>query len=152
MSLQPPYSMVDRAVEPQILPLCVRHQIGVVAYSPMQSGLLSGRFDAERRKTLAPGDWRLKDSAFNEPVFSRAMELVQRLQPLARRQGRTVAQLAIAWVLRRPEVTAAIVGARRPEQIEETAVAADWELSESDLQEVDAILGQVAVPQLKPLR
>jgi len=151
-SLQPPYSMIDRAVEEEILPFCAKNGIGVVAYSPMQSGLLTGAFDHERLDRLAPGDWRRKDSAFREPVFSRALELVDRLKLVAARADRTVAQLAITWVLRRPEVTAAIVGVRRPQQVEETAAAADSELSGAELEEVDRILLEVAVPQPMPLR
>jgi aryl-alcohol dehydrogenase-like predicted oxidoreductase len=151
-SLQPPYSMVDRGVEQEVLPFCAEHGIGVVAYSPMQAGLLTGAFSRERLAQLDPGDWRRKDSSFNEPVFSKALELVDRLRPVAERGGHTLAQLAIAWVLRRPEVTAAIVGARRPSQVEETAPAGDWELTGAEIEEIDRVLAEVAVPQPRPLR
>lgn len=141
-SLQPPYSMVNRAVEAEILPYCAEQRIGVVAYSPMQAGLLTGRFSKERRARLDPEDWRNRDRFFQEPLFTRILGLVDQLGPLARRDGRTVAQLAIAWVLRRPEVTAAIVGARRPDQIEETAAAADRPASPEVLTEVERLLAE----------
>jgi aryl-alcohol dehydrogenase-like predicted oxidoreductase len=141
-SLQPPYSMVNRAVESEILPYCAEQRIGVVAYSPMQAGLLTGRFSKERLAGLDREDWRNRDRFFQEPLFTRILGLVDRLGPLAERDGRTIAQLAIAWVLRRPEVTAAIVGARRPDQIEETAAAADRAASSEVLAEVDRLLGE----------
>jgi aryl-alcohol dehydrogenase-like predicted oxidoreductase len=140
-SLQPPYSMVDRAVEDKALPFCEEHGIGVVAYSPMQCGLLTGAFSAERLAALDPEDWRRKDRHFREPAFSRILGYVDQLKSIADRSGHTVAQLALAWVLRRSEVTSAIVGARRPSQIEETAAAAGWKLSDEELQEIERVLG-----------
>ena len=151
-SLQPPYSMIDRAVEQEILPFCAEHDIGVVAYSPLQCGLLTGAFDQQRLGRLAPGDWRRKNQCFREPLFAKIMELVRRLEPVAGAAGgQTLARLAIAWVLRQSPVTAAIVGARSPAQIEETAPAGDWELDPDEQAEVEAILEQVAVPQPKPM-
>ena len=114
-SLQPPYSMLRRDVEKELLGYCAEHKIGVVAYSPMQRGLLTGKFSRERLAALAPDDHRRRMPEFQEPAFSASLELVEGLEQIADRHGRTVAQLAISWVLRRPEVTAAIVGARRPE-------------------------------------
>ncbi|NOZ56626.1 MAG: aldo/keto reductase, partial [Calditrichaeota bacterium] len=139
-SLQPPYSMLRRDVETELLPFCAENQIGVVAYSPMASGLLTGKFTRERLQQLPPDDWRRRSPAFNEPEFSANLELVEKLKEIASRFGRPVAQLAVAWVLRRPEVTSAIVGARRPEQIEETAPAADWELPEDVMNEIEELL------------
>ncbi len=140
-SLQPPYSMANRAVEKKVLPHCEEQQIGVVAYSPMQCGLLTGAFDAARLEGLAATDWRREDRFFREPAFSRILDQVARLRPLAEAAGRSMAQLAVAWVLRLPVVTSAIVGARRPEQIEETAAAGEWELDGELLRQVDAVLG-----------
>ena len=140
-SLQPPYSMLKRGAEGQLLPYCKEQGIGVVAYSPMQAGLLTGAFSAERVAALAPSDWRRNDRLFKEPQLSRALGLVELLRELAGPE-RTPAQLAIAWVLRRPEVTAAIVGARRPEQIEETARAAELELGEEELEQISRALDQ----------
>jgi aryl-alcohol dehydrogenase-like predicted oxidoreductase len=125
-SLQPPYSMVNRGVEAEILPFCAEQGIGVIAYSPMQAGLLTDRFSRERLAALDAEDWRRRDRFFQEPALGRTLELVEKLRPIAAREGHTVAQLALAWALRRPELTAAIVGARRPEQVEETAAAGDY--------------------------
>ncbi len=141
-SLQPPYSMLRRDVEGELLGYCAEHDIGVVAYSPMQRGLLAGKFDHERLAALAPDDHRRRAPEFQEPQFSATLELVEGLKKIAERRGRTVAQLAVSWVLRRPEVTAAIVGARRPGQIAETAPAADWNLSQEDIEEIEKLLAR----------
>ncbi|MGE5296837.1 MAG: aldo/keto reductase, partial [Solirubrobacterales bacterium] len=113
-SLQPPYSMLRRDAEKELLGYCAKHKMGVVVYSPMQRGLLTGKFNVERLAALAPDDHRRRSPEFQEPQFSATLELVEGLKKIAERNGRTVAQLAVSWVLRRPEVTAAIVGARRP--------------------------------------
>jgi len=141
-SLQPPYSMLHREVEEELLDYCGQNDIGVVAYSPMQRGLLTGKFDAERVANLPEGDHRKANPDFREPQFSATMELVEQLRSIAERNGRTCAQLAISWVLRRPEMTAAIVGARRPDQIVETAQASDWNLSEEDIECVEQLLAE----------
>jgi aryl-alcohol dehydrogenase-like predicted oxidoreductase len=141
-SLQPPYSIVRRNVEAELLPYCAANNIGVIVYSPMQAGLLTGKFSHERLAKLDSGDWRKNNLYFQEPSFSATLKLVDQLQPIARQRGRTVAQLAIAWVLRRPEVTVAIVGARHPDQIEETAPAGDWVLSEEEITEIESLLAE----------
>ncbi|MHC4169051.1 MAG: aldo/keto reductase [Planctomycetota bacterium] len=143
-SLQPPYSMLHREVEDELLGYCAANDIGVVAYSPMQRGLLTGKFSAERLASLAPDDHRKRHRDFQEPQFSATLELVECLKPIAERNGRTCAQLAISWVCRRPEVTAAIAGARRPEQIIETAPASDWNLSAEDIEEIEQLLAERA--------
>ncbi|HQE25936.1 MAG TPA: aldo/keto reductase, partial [Candidatus Atribacteria bacterium] len=139
-SLQPPYSMITRDIEEEILPYCAEKNMGVIVYSPMQKGLLTGKFTKERVKNLPPDDHRRSDPQFNEPLLSINLELVEKLKPIAEKHGRTLAQLAIAWVLRRPEVTAAIVGTRRPSQIEETFPAGDWELTTEDIEAIDKLL------------
>ncbi|MGQ9709720.1 MAG: aldo/keto reductase [Anaerolineae bacterium] len=140
-SLQPPYNMLRREIEAEILPFCAANNIGVIVYSPMGSGVLTERFSRERVAELADDDWRKKhNDNFREPLLSANLALVDGLREIARRYGRTVSQLAIAWTLRRPEVTGAIVGARRPEQIEETAPAADWILPPEVLAEIDDLL------------
>ncbi|MGA2762399.1 MAG: aldo/keto reductase [Spirochaetia bacterium] len=139
-SLQPPYSMLRREAEKELLPFCRQNGIGVVVYSPMQMGLLSGAFSRDRMARLDADDMRSKSPFFTEPALSRNLALVDKLKPIARQAGRSMAELAIAWVLRRPEVTAAIVGARRPEQVGETVSAADWDLTESEKAEIDALL------------
>lgn len=141
-SLQPPYSMLHREVQDELLGYCGENNIGVIVYSPMQRGLLTGKFDAERVANLPEGDHRKANPDFQEPQFDATLQLVEQLRPIAERNGRTLAQLAISWVLRRPEVTAAIVGARKPSQIEETAPAADWELSEKDIKQIELLLAK----------
>jgi aryl-alcohol dehydrogenase-like predicted oxidoreductase len=138
-SLQPPYSMLRREIEAEILPYCAANRIGVIVYSPMQAGLLTGRFSREQVAALDPGDWRLRNEHFQEPKLSANLALVEQLRPIAARNGITLAQLAIAWTLRRSEVTAAIVGARRPAQIEETVAAGDVTLREEDLAEIEEL-------------
>lgn len=141
-SLQPPYSMLHREAEDELLPYCARHHVGVVVYSPMQRGLLTGTFSHERLAALAPDDHRKRHPDFQEPRFSATLELVEQLKKIAQRHGRTCSQLAISWVLRRQEVTAAIVGARRPDQIAETAQASDWNLSNTDIEEIERLLAE----------
>jgi len=139
-SLQPPYSMLRRDIEPEILPFCARHHIGVVAYSPMQKGLLTGKFSVARMKHLPPDDHRRNDPMFTEPQLSANLQLIRGLEQLAKEQHMTLAELALAWVFRRPELTAAIVGARRPDQIEETVGAADKVLSPETVQAIENLL------------
>ena len=141
-SLQPPYSMLHREVEDELLSYCAQNNIGVVAYSPMQRGLLTGKFSQERLAALPLDDHRRGNPDFHEPQFTATLQLVDEMRPIAERSGRTLAQLAISWVLRRPEVTAAIVGARRPEQIAETSAASDWDLSQEDIDEIEQLLAK----------
>jgi aryl-alcohol dehydrogenase-like predicted oxidoreductase len=136
-SLQPPYSMMRRAVESLQYPYCEQHQIGVVAYSPMQAGLLTGRFDINR---VAANDWRRNSPEFNEPNLHVNLEFVGKLWPIALKYGKTVAQLALAWTLRLPVVTSAIAGARNPKQIEETVGGAGWKIDDADLMAIDELL------------
>lgn len=139
-SLQPPYSMLSRGIENAQLPYCSENEIGIVAYSPMQKGLLTGKFTREYMKTLAADDHRLKDRNFIGAKFEQNMQIVEALKPIAARNGKTPAQLAIAWTLRHDAITAAIVGARKQRQIEETAAAGDWVLKPDDIAEIEAIL------------
>lgn len=139
-SLQPPYSMLARGVEAELLPYCHEHQIGVICYSPMQKGLLTGKVTPEWVAQLPADDHRRNDPQFRPPRLEANIELADGLRRLAESRGRTASQAAIAWVLRRPEVTAAIVGARKPSQIEETLPAADWQLSAEDIAAIDALL------------
>ncbi len=141
-SLQPPYSMLRRDVEKELLPFCGANRIGVIVYSPMQAGLLAGRFTKERVAQLPDTDWRKKNPHFTEPALSANLALVEKLKAIAARKGHSVAELAIAWVLRRPEVTAAIVGGRGPEQVEQTRGGADWDLSPAEIAEIDKALAE----------
>jgi aryl-alcohol dehydrogenase-like predicted oxidoreductase len=139
-SLQPPYNMLERAVERDVLTYCSEHQIGVIAYSPMMSGLLTGKFTEAHLESLDEGDWRRRNKHFKESAFSVNLEFVDRLEPIAARNDLSLPQLSVAWVLRRPEVTSAIVGARRPGQIEETAAAGDVVLTKDDVREIEDLL------------
>ncbi len=134
-SLQPPYSLLRREVEVEILPWCRTNGTGVICYSPMQAGILSGSFDMKR---VADDDWRRRNPMYQEPQLSRNLALVEALRPIAARHGKTVGQLAIAWVLNNPAVTAAIVGARKPSQAEENAAAMGFSLDQQTLAEIEA--------------
>lgn len=129
-SLQPPYSLLRQEVADEILPFCLENGTGVIVYSPMQGGLLSGTFDISR---VAEDDWRHRNPFFQEPNLAKNLAFVERLRPIAERHDKTVGQLAIRWVLSNPAVTGAIVGARRPEQVDVNAAAMGWELSSADL-------------------
>lgn len=136
-SLQSAYSMLRRLPERETFPYQTEHRIGFLAYSPMQAGLLTGRFDMNR---VAPDDWRRNVKEFHEPNLFINLAFVESLRPIARKYDKTVAQLALAWVLRRPEVTSAIAGARRPAQIEESAGGSGWTMDDDDLQTIDELL------------
>jgi aryl-alcohol dehydrogenase-like predicted oxidoreductase len=140
VSLQPPYSLLRRDVEARILPWCRAHDVGVIVYSPMQSGLLTGRMTRDRIQALPSGDWRRKATWFNEPQLSIALRVVDRVTEIARRHGCSAAEVAIAWTLRHPAVTGAIVGARRPDQVDGFIGAADVQLTTDDLEEIDVAL------------
>ena len=146
-SLQPPYSALRRDIEARVLPYCLAHRIGVIVYSPMQSGLLSGKMTRERIAALPAGDWRRRAKWFQEPILTQALDLVEVLREIGRRQGRSPAEIAIAWVLHHRAVTAAIVGARRPDQVDGFLKAADVELSEQDLAQIDQSVGMARAAQ-----
>lgn len=140
VSLQPPYSMLHRETEKELLGYCGENNIGVVAYSPMHKGLLTGKYTEQRVNELAADDHRRRDPEFKGEKFKATLELVDELRPIAERNGITLAQLAIAWVLRRKEVTAAIVGARKPSQTKETAPASEIDLSREDIEQIEGLL------------
>jgi aryl-alcohol dehydrogenase-like predicted oxidoreductase len=132
-SLQPPYSMLRREIEPEILPSCQSHGIGVLAYSPMASGLLTGSWSKERHDALPEDDWRKhKNPLFQEPAFTRHLRLVETLRAVGSTHGASPGAVALAWVLANPAVTAAIVGSRRPGQLTELTAAATLTLSAAD--------------------
>ena len=143
-SLQPRYSLVHREVEQEILPYAQQENIGVIAYSPMASGLLTGTMTPERIASLAADDWRKEHPDFQEPRLSRNLRLVRLLRGIARRHGLTTAEVAVAWVLANPAVTGAIVGARRPDQVRGVVGAADFQLTPRELAEVDAYFNKEA--------
>ncbi|MGD0456245.1 MAG: aldo/keto reductase [Terriglobia bacterium] len=137
-SLQPPYSMLAREVEKEILPYCAEQNIGVIVYSPMRSGLLSGAMTRERAGALPDNDWRRRDPDFQEPKLSRHLQLVDLLRSIGKRHGRTPGEVAIVWTLRHPAVTAAIVGLRRPEQAPGIIGAGVFRLSSEEIGEIDS--------------
>jgi aryl-alcohol dehydrogenase-like predicted oxidoreductase len=132
-TLQPPYSLLTRDIEPDVLPYAQEHDVGVVIYSPQESGLLSGAMSAERIAALPEDDWRKHDERFSEPQLSRHLALVERLREVGERHGTTPGAIAIAWTLSHPAVHGAVVGLRRPHQVEDLALAGNVELSDEDL-------------------
>jgi aryl-alcohol dehydrogenase-like predicted oxidoreductase len=145
-SLQPPYSLVRREVEQELLPYCQSENLGVIAYSPMASGLLTGAMTRERAATLPINDWRSRDLEFKEPRLSRNLALVERLREVGERLGRPSGQVAIAWVLQNPAVTGAIVGARSARQVEGIMGAAELSLTAEEIAQIEG--KNVTEPQL----
>ena len=142
-SLQPPYSMLRRDIEAETLPYCQQNNIGVIVYSPMQSGLLTGAWTKERHAALPADDWRReKNKHFQEPLFSRNLRLVELLRSIGGRHGKSPGEVAICWALRQPAVTAAIVGARKPGQLSQLIGAATWRLNSDDVKEIEGFLVQ----------
>lgn len=138
-SLQPPYSLIRREIEAEILPYCKREGIGVIVYSPMYSGLLTGAMTRERAANLPDNDWRKNDPEFLEPKLSKNLALVGCLREIGNRNGRTPGEVAIAWTLRHEAVTGAIVGGRSPEQVDGVIGAADLRLSAEEIAELERI-------------
>ncbi|MGA8027618.1 MAG: aldo/keto reductase [Bryobacteraceae bacterium] len=139
-SLQPPYSLLARDTEREILPFAKQNSIGVIVYSTMRSGLLTGKMTRERALNLPKDDWRSRDKDFQEPKLSRNLEFVELLRKIGERQGRTPGEVAIAWTLKNAAVTAAIVGLRTAEQVQGTIGAIDFRLSEEEVSEIEGFL------------
>jgi aryl-alcohol dehydrogenase-like predicted oxidoreductase len=137
-TLQPPYSLIAREAEEEILPFAEREGIGVIVYSPMGSGLLSGSMSRERIDALPDDDWRRRSPEFREPRLSEHLKLVERVEAVAERHSVTPGAVAVAWTLRNPAVDGAIVGFRRPDQVDPIVVAANLELSDEDVAEIEA--------------
>jgi aryl-alcohol dehydrogenase-like predicted oxidoreductase len=143
-SLQPPYSLIRRQIEKEILPYCERRGIGVIVYSPMASGLLTGAMTRERVANLPEDDWRRNSADFREPKLSQNLALVERLKKVAARYGTVPGAIAIAWTLRLPGVTGAIVGARNAKQAEEVMRGGEIKLTPQDIAEIEGAAAQVA--------
>jgi aryl-alcohol dehydrogenase-like predicted oxidoreductase len=139
-SIQPPYNLFARDAEKELLPFSREHGVGVVCYSPLHSGLLGGRYTPDT--TFDDGDWRAHNPDFTGEGLSRNVRRVDALKEIAARTGHTVAQLAVAWVLSNPAVTAAIVGVRRPDHITGVLPAADWDLDEDIRQEIEEVMAR----------
>jgi aryl-alcohol dehydrogenase-like predicted oxidoreductase len=143
-SVQPPYSLLRRKIESELLPYCGKQGIGVIVYSPMLSGMLTGGMTRERAANLAPDDWRRRNLEFQEPRLSKNLELVERLRAVGARHGRTPGEVAIAWTLRNPIVTGAIVGARSAKQVEGVMHAGDLKLTPQEIAEIEGLIAAQA--------
>jgi len=144
-SLQPPYSILSREIEKATLPYALQNNIGVIVYSPMFSGLLTGAMTRDRISKLANDDWRKRNANFQEPLLSRNLRLAGLLGEIGARHGRSTGETAIAWTLRHPAVTGAIVGVRSPEQVQGIIGAAEFRLGPSEIDEIELALSQEAV-------
>lgn len=136
-SLQPPYSLLRRRIEAEILPYVHSQNIGVIVYSPMLSGMLTGKMTRERAANFQQDDWRRNNAEFQEPKLSRNLELAELLKKIGQLHGRTPGEVAIAWTLNNPAVTAAIVGVRRPDQVDGVAGALDFRLSAEEIAAIE---------------
>ncbi len=145
-SLQPPYSILSPEIEAEILPFCGANNIGVIVYSPMKSGLLTGAMTRERIAAMPPDDFRQRTVNFKEPLLTRNLNLVELLRAIGGRYGRTPGEVALAWTLRRPEVTGAIVGMRSPQQVDGVVGAAAFRLSGAEVEEIAAFLRENTPP------
>ena len=142
-TLQPPYSMLRRSIESEILPFCQEHNIGVIVYSPMLSGMLTGAMTRERAANFASDDWRRNNKEFQEPRLSYNLELVELLRRTGAVHGRSPAEVAIAWVLAHPAVTAAIVGGRSAAQVEGVIGAAEFRLNSHEIEEIENFISSM---------
>ena len=139
-SLQPPYSMIQADIEADILPFCAANNIGTIVYSPMKSGMLTGAMTRERIATMPEDDFRKRTPNFQEPLLTRNLNLVEVLREIGNAHGRTPGEVAIAWALRRPEVTGAIVGMRSPKQVDGVIGAAEFRLSGGEIETIATAL------------
>jgi len=142
-SLQPPYSLIRRKIEEETLPYCQKQGIGVISYAPMASGLLTGAMTRERAAALPPDDFRTRNPEFREPRLSKNLELVERLRQVRARHGRGPGEVAIAWVLRHPAITGAIVGARNAKQAEGVMRAGELKLTAAEVAEIEGVAAAV---------
>ena len=141
-SLQPPYSLLRRDIEQEILPFCRENNIGVINYSPMVSGLLTGKMTAERVRNLPEDDWRKGSPNFQSPKLERNLALAELLREIGQKHGVEAGVVAIAWTLRNPSITAAIVGARRPDQVDGVIPAATFRLSDAEARRIELWMGE----------
>ena len=139
-SMQPPYSIVQREVEEEVLPYALEHGIGSIIYAPMKSGLLTGAMTRERLANLPDDDWRRRSPFFQEPALTKSLGLVDLLRQIGDGHGRTPGEVAIAWTLRHPAVTAAIVGLRKPSQVDGVIGAMEFRLSDDEIQQIDSFM------------
>jgi aryl-alcohol dehydrogenase-like predicted oxidoreductase len=141
-SLQPPYSLLNRGVEDEILIFCAENNVGVIVYSPMASGMLTGTMTRERIANFPADDWRRRNPEYREPRLSRNLALADALRSIGERHGLSAGEVAIAWTLRHPAVTGAIVGGRNGRQVEGIIGAGDFTLSEREIREIEAFVSE----------
>ena len=141
-SNQLPFSAVRPDIREEVLPFCEANNIGVIVYSPLQAGLLSGKMTKERAAALPDGDWRARDAQFNEPRLSRNLALQELMAQIGHEFGRTAAEVAIAWTLAHSAVTGAIVGARRPDQVDGFIGALDFRLDAASLERINTFINE----------
>lgn len=141
-SLQPPYAVVRRDIEHEILPFCRAQNIGAIVYSPMYAGLLTGSMTKERVANFLPEDWRRNLPGFKEPALSQNLQAVELLRAIGKRHGRTPGEVAIAWTLHNPAVTGAIVGFRSPAQVAGIVGAGEFRLQAAEIQEIETAVNQ----------
>ena len=139
-SLQPPYSIIQPEIEQDILPFCKQNNVGVIVYSPMKSGMLTGAMTRDRIENMHADDFRKRTPNFQEPLLTRNLNLAELLREIGKRHGRSPGEVAIAWTLRRPEVTGAIVGMRSPQQVDGVIGAADFRLSQDEIQQIETFI------------
>src|SRR3984957_14881167 len=142
---QPPYSMLRRKIEASIVPYVKQHNVGLIVYSPMLSGMLTGGMTKERAENLPADDWRRNNAEFREPKLSQNLELVERLRAIGERYGRTPGEIAIAWTLHNPAVTGAIVGSRSAKQAEGVMRAGELKLTDQDIAQIEGKAAAMAV-------
>lgn len=141
-SLQPLYSLIDDDAENELLPYCERNGIGAIIYSPMGSGLLTGGMTRERAENLPESDWRTRNPRFRDPLLSRGLAIADELARIGQAHGRSAGEVAVAWTLRLPAVTGAIVGARSAEQVEGVMSGGDFRLSDEEIARIDKLRGK----------
>ncbi|MDX2076027.1 MAG: aldo/keto reductase [bacterium] len=137
-SNQPPYSAIKRAVETEVLPFCLKNNIGVIVYSPMQAGLLTGKMTRERIENMPADDWRKRDEEFQEPRLSKNLRLAEAMADIAKRHGVPTPNVSIAWVLHNPAVTGAIVGVRHPNQVDDVIGGGSLKLTDEDIRQIES--------------
>lgn len=137
-SLQPPYSLIRREIEAEVLPFCAVHNVGIIAYSPMGSGMLTGAMSRERVENLPEDDWRRRSPQFQEPLLTRNLKLADKLKEIAARHNRSAGETALAWVLANPVVTGAIVGVRNAEQVNGVIGAMEFRLNPGEIAEIES--------------
>ena len=143
-SLQPPYSLIRREIEAEVLPFCAVHNVGIIAYSPMGSGMLTGAMSRERVENLPEDDWRRRSPQFQEPLLTRNLKLADKLKEIAARHNRSAGETALAWVLANPVVTGAIVGVRNAEQVNGVIGAMEFRLDAGEIAEIESFFQSVS--------